>query len=334
MGICRAEPSRREREIQAWVAAGRHGAMDWFQAQLPQRLDPASLLHGVKSIICVADRYSDGRPDVIDEAAYATGKTARYARGLDYHRRMKRRLRRIVKALAADHPQARFRPCADIEPILEREHAQRAGLGRIGKHTLLIVPGQGSWVLLAEILTTLEIQPTSPTPFLRDDPCGTCTACIDACPTGAIEPWSVDASRCLSHLHIEERGPAPPGLEGQTNGWLFGCDTCQEVCPHNQPTRASRREPIHPDYDNRLAAIPLADVIGWTASARAVAFERGALKRITLSMARRNAILAAVDRLIERDDETLRRAVESCIDDPDELVRATARRGVDRLSRR
>ncbi len=333
-GVCRAAPSGRARELRAWVAAGKHGSMDWFQAQLPQRLDPAALLEGVQSIICVADRYWDGRSEARAPDGPHVGKTARYARGLDYHRRMKRRLRRIVKSLAARHPEARFRPCADIEPILEREHAHRAGLGRIGKHTLLIVPGQGSWVLLAEILTTLDIEPSSPVMALLEDPCGTCTACIDACPTDAITPWSVDASRCLSHLHIEERGVAPPPFEGHTEGWLFGCDTCQEVCPHNQPTRAGRLIPIHSDYDNRLAAVPLADVIAWTDVARAAAFARGALKRITLSMARRNALLAATDVLCREEDASLRAAIEACVTDPDELVRATAVRAVERISRR
>lgn len=333
VGVCDAQRTSREREIRTWIAQKKHGAMEWFETQVEARLDPSSLLPGVRSIICVADRYSQGIPDAVPEDGPILGKTARYARGLDYHRRMKRRLRRITKRLAALHPEATFRACSDIEPLLEREHAARAGLGRIGKHTLLIIPGQGSWVVLAEILTTLHIRPTHPRGALLDDPCGSCRACIDACPTGAIEPWSVDASRCLSHLHIEERGDPPAHFEDATEGWIFGCDMCQEVCPHNQPTRASRATPTHADYDGRLGTLPLAEIIRWTPEARAAAFERGALKRVTLSMARRNAIMAAADGLLRRDDPAALAAIRESAEDADPLVRAAARRALERLSR-
>ena len=306
--------------------------MDWFQAQLEQRMDLASLLPGVSSVICVADRYSDGRPDAVDLDGPAVGRTARYARGLDYHRRMKRRLRRVIRSLRAKHPDAGFRACSDIEPILEREQAERAGLGRVGKHTLLIVPGQGSWVVLAEILTTLMIQPTRPVVADLADPCGSCQACIDACPTGAISPWRVDASRCLSHLHIEERGAVPRRFEGATRGWVFGCDICQEVCPHNQPTRARQVVPIHADYDGRLGTLPLQQLVTWTEVDRTAAFERGALKRVSLGMARRNAIVAAADAMIERPDESLKAAIVACTGDPDPMVREAAARAVERIS--
>ncbi|MDA1007389.1 MAG: tRNA epoxyqueuosine(34) reductase QueG [Planctomycetota bacterium] len=332
--VCSAVRVDREPFVRAWVGAGEHGAMDWFAAQLELRLDPASLLTGVKSVLCVADRYHDGRRDEVSNDPPAMGKSARYARGLDYHRRMKRRLVRIQKRIMALHPGERCRTCCDIEPILERDHAARAGIGRIGKNTMVIAPGLGSWILLGEILTTIEIEPTTPLAGMNSDPCGACTACIDACPTDALTPWHLDARRCLSHLHIEDRGITSSSFDGRTEGWIFGCDICQEVCPHNQPTRASRIAGVHPDYDGRNASLPLIDVIQWTADARASAFERGALKRITLPMARRNALLAAADWLESKSDTALESVVRDCVHDDDALVSATARRVVERLDQR
>ena len=185
VGVARLERSSREAVIREWVAAGRHGPMEWFREQLEARLDPCTMLPGARSVVVVADRYADGRPDRVDAAAAPRGRTARYARGRDYHRRMKKRLLKLHKALDEAFPGHGFRRCGDLEPVLEREHAQRAGVVRIGKNTLGIAPGLGSWILLGELLTTLELEPTAAAPGIGDDPCGSCTACIDACPTMA-----------------------------------------------------------------------------------------------------------------------------------------------------
>ena len=150
--------------------------------------------------------------------------------------------------LQATHPEETFRACVDTAPILEREVAAGAGLGGIGKHTLLIEPSVGSWLLLGEIVTTLAIEPTGSGETI--DPCGTCTRCIDACPTDAITPWSVDASRCISYLTIEHRTDIDSSFHSDKD-WLFGCDVCQEVCPH-QPT-TDQLTPTHEAYAARTA---------------------------------------------------------------------------------
>ncbi|MBM4114037.1 MAG: 4Fe-4S dicluster domain-containing protein, partial [Phycisphaerae bacterium] len=183
-----------------------------------------------------------------------------------------------------------FRICVDTAPILEREHAARAGLGRIGKHTLLIGEGAGSWLLLGVIVTTFPLIATDAAPRpASSDPCGTCTRCIDACPTQAITPWSVDATRCLSYLTIEHKGDIRPEFAARAGDWLFGCDDCQEVCPHNQPTRKSRRTgaadayaPTHRDFD-------LLEILGWSESDRDAANLSAVLRRASLPMWKRNA---------------------------------------------
>jgi epoxyqueuosine reductase len=338
VGVARLERSSRESAIREWVAAGRHGPMEWFREQLEARLDPATMLPGARSVIVVADRYADGRPDRIDGSSAPRGRTARYARGRDYHRRMKKRLLKLHKALDEAFPGQGFRRCGDLEPVLEREHAERAGVVRIGKNTLGIAPGLGSWILLGELLTTLELEPTHAEPGVGSDPCGACTACIDACPTRAITPWSVDASKCISTFTLEERGDGSAWLADSVGDWLFGCDACQEVCPHNAPTVRSRAAGIHPDFDGRGASHDLLTVLGWSEADRTQAFLAGTLKRVSLDMARRNAVHAAAAAIIEgRGSEAGRQALVRKLREiagnpaQPELVREAARRQVARL---
>jgi epoxyqueuosine reductase len=313
-GICRAEPSAYGGELWRWLQAGRHGEMH----------DPALLLPEAKSIICVADRYHDGRPDrlPVTPGAPAIGRVARYARGGDYHVVIRKRLKQLAAELEQMAPGERFRVCVDTAPILEREHAMRARLGAVGKHTLLIgaPPGTGSWLLLGEVISTLSFTPqrraddhvpdaASGNPSARDSQaipaktpadgfsrCGTCTRCIDAYPTAAITPGSVDATRCISYLTIEHRGLIDPSLHAAMGDWIFGCDICQEVCPHNQPTRQSRRTPVHPAYQprgDRTPGLDLLAVLAWTEADRRAAFAGSPMKRASLAMLQRNALIAA-----------------------------------------
>jgi len=219
------------------------------------------------------------------------GRIARYARGDDYHLVMKKRLRALADELRAMFPQHVFRACVDTAPVLEREHAQRAGLGAVGKNTLLIQRGVGSYILLGEIITTLEIAPNEPAP---PDPCGSCTRCIDACPTGAIveRGWLVDATKCISYLTIEHRGTIDPKYHEAMGDWVFGCDICQEVCPHNQPTGRSSHAEVNSAYAPRQDSFDLLAVLNWTEDERRAAFTRSSMKRAKLHMMKRNATIA------------------------------------------
>jgi epoxyqueuosine reductase len=223
----------------------------------------------------------------------------------------------------------------DTAPLLEREHAQRAGLGAVGKNTLLIERGVGSWLLLGEIITTLKLEPSQPA---RPDPCGSCTRCIDACPTGAITPWSVDATKCISYLTIEHRSLVNEDLFPGAGGWIFGCDICQEVCPHNGPRRIGGRHApeTHDAYAPRRDGFGLLEVLNWTEDDRRDAFSRSALKRAKLSMMKRNALIAAGNALVRHDHPALRARIEALADDAgeDELVRTTAMAVWKRLEHR
>jgi epoxyqueuosine reductase len=295
-GVAEARASDRADAFRAWIAAGKQGGMAYLAAELERRLDPRLLVPGAASVLCVADRYADGRPD---RRIPGYGRIARYARGEDYHVVIRARLEALAAELLRAHPEHRFRVCVDTAPLLEREHAERAGLGRIGKHTLLIGSGgAGSWLLLGAIVSTLAFAPRRadglPVGADAADPCGGCTRCIDACPTGAITPWSVDASRCVSALTIEERGAVDASFAGRTGDWLFGCDDCQEACPHSQPTRRSRAAGVHEAYrSGGAAAMPLLEVLAWDDEAYERARFNEVLRRADLSMWRRNAALAA-----------------------------------------
>lgn len=271
--------------------------MEYLARNTELRADPALLLPGAMTAIMVADLYhARGETPVSSGSAFvqqfpSSGKIARYARGRDYHKVMKKRLHTLCDELRVRHPAAEFRAFVDTAPLMEREIAQLAGLGWIGKHTLLIHPRVGSFMLLGGILTTLEVSKSSE---LIPDYCGTCTRCIDACPTSAITPYSVDASRCISYLTIENRAPIDTRFHEAIGDWLYGCDICQEVCPHNSP-----RPPeidvgtINGEYTPRRDSLPLLEVLRWTDDDRQTAFAGTAMTRATLEMMKRNAVIVA-----------------------------------------
>ncbi len=337
-GVAEAKPTSYERQYRAWIEAGKHGEMAYLAQNLEKRLDVRTMLPGAdaKSVICVGDRYGEEGiegGDGIEASRHrgikggeekAKGKIARYARGDDYHVVMKKRLHRLADELAEQFPDEVFRVCVDTAPVLEREHAQRAGLGAVGKHTLLIQEGVGSYVLLGEIITTLAL---APTPSAEgDDPCGSCTRCIDACPTSAITPWSVDATRCISYLTIEHRSPIGEQFHEAMGDWIFGCDVCQEVCPHNQPTVRTSQAEAHDAYAPRRERFDLLTVLGWDEQARRAMFRKSPMKRAKLAMMKRNALIAAGNVKGGADHASLRGRVEALAGDETsgEMVRGTA----------
>lgn len=274
--------------MRQWLAQGKHGTMGYLARHADLKANPAQLLDGAQCAIMVADLYAT-RNEQEQITPPEHGRVARYARGSDYHKVMKKRLHALCDELARHWPGTRSRAFVDTAPVHERELALAAGMGWIGKHTLLIHPRIGSWMLLGGVLTTLQLEANH---HQEPDHCGTCTRCIDACPTSAITPYSVDASRCISYLTIERRDAIPIGLEHGIGPWIFGCDICQEVCPHNSPRTGDVGE-ANASYTPRRASFDLVEVLGWDEESRRAAFASTAMKRATLGMMRRNAVIAA-----------------------------------------
>jgi epoxyqueuosine reductase len=329
-GIADARPTDHRQHFLDWLTAGRHGSMDYLADNVELRFDPCALVPGATSIICLADFLgpADSTPENPQSAIRdpQSGRIARYAQFNDYHTVIKKRLHKMADVLEAREPEHVFRCSVDTAPVLEREHAARAGLGWVAKNTLLIHPQLGSHLLLSQIITTLPLTP-DPVPQPEAGHCGSCTRCIDACPTACITPYSVDASRCISYLTIENRGPIDPAFHPAIAEWLYGCDVCQEVCPFNaHPERAADID-IPEAYGQRPATMSLLEVLDWTEEDRRVAFTRSAMKRAKLDAMKRNALIVAGNRLREQSDSALYARLAQVVGDEAEspMVRDTAR---------
>lgn len=225
-GIVELAPSAHGDWLDEWLARGYAGTMRYLHRQARRRKDPRTIVPEALTAVVVLDNYYT--PD--RERDRRPPRIAKYARGADYHRVTTERLERLAEWLRARGATV-ARPYADAGPVPERELAQRAGLGWIGKNTMLIRPGVGSFCFIGSIFTDLPLQPDPP---FELDRCGSCTRCLDACPTGAfVAPRVLDATRCISYLTIEQKGPIPDELAGRMDGWVFGCDVCNDVCPWN-----------------------------------------------------------------------------------------------------
>jgi epoxyqueuosine reductase len=226
-GITHPGPSAHGARLDEWLAKGYAGTMRYLHRQARRRKDPGLILPGARSVVVVLDNYY--QPD--SEADLQPPRIAKYARGEDYHRVTQRRLGDLA-AFLRERGAALTRTYTDAGPVPERELAQRAGLGWIGKNTMLVSPRAGSFFFIGSIFTDLLLPADSP---FESDRCGTCTRCLDACPTDAfVEPRVLDATRCISYLTIEQRGPIAEVLADHLEGYVFGCDICNDVCPWNQ----------------------------------------------------------------------------------------------------
>lgn len=213
-----------------WIAEGAHAGMGYLEKHAALRHDPRTLLPAARSVLCVALDYAPlEHPEGPDCPSDFWQGVARYARGEDYHDSMREKLGKVKVAIEAAMPGVETRICVDTTPLLEREWAARAGLGSFGKNTNLLHPAAGSFFLLAELLLSLELAPDLPIADL----CGSCSRCLEACPTGALSPYRLESSRCISYWTIEHRGDIPPAIRAGMGKWVFGCDICQEVCPWN-----------------------------------------------------------------------------------------------------
>ena len=274
-----------------WLQRGFQATMAWMERTPEKRADPRLVLPGCRSIIVVGMNYFTGHR--ADERP-GHGRIARYAWGKDYHEVLGEKLKRLEARIAALAPDATTRSYVDTGPIMEKAWAEQAGLGWIGKHSNLVSAEHGSWLLLGEILTTLDLAPDEP----ASDLCGSCTLCIQACPTQAIaEPYVVDANRCISYLTIELRGDAaavPDELQRRMGNHIFGCDDCLDVCPFNL-----RAEPTH-DPAFQPSAVTLAPDLDALASLDDTAFrhtfQESPIKRAKLPGLQRNLSIARNNR--------------------------------------
>ncbi|OGK97327.1 MAG: tRNA epoxyqueuosine(34) reductase QueG [Candidatus Rokubacteria bacterium RIFCSPLOWO2_02_FULL_73_56] len=313
-----AGPPEHGAAFERWLDAGYAGTMRYLERGRAERLDPERLLPGCRSVVAVAQSHN--HPD----ADPSWRPVARYARGRDYHDLMRPRLRELAGFIReAAGPPVRCRAAVDTSAVLERDLAARAGLGWIGKNTNLLSPALGSYVVLGVVLTTAALEPDARQP----DRCGTCTACLDACPTGAFAgPYVLDARRCLSYLTIEHRGEVPAELCGSVADWVFGCDVCQEVCPWNRKAAPAREPALAP----RGAFPPLEALLDVDRDAFRARFGASALTRAKRAGLLRNAALALGNRGDARAVPALRRA----LDDADPVVRGAAGWALERLAAR
>jgi epoxyqueuosine reductase len=344
-----ATPPAGAARLEAWLAAGYHGEMAYLARNAAKRADPRLVLPGARSVICLAASYHQplaagdapsarppeegfGGPRPAREAerpaaapARVRGVVARYARFADYHEVLAAPLRALTEFVnRLGGPDTRSLGYVDTGPVLERELAQRAGLGFIGKHTNLIHRGLGNWFFIAEILTTLELEPDPPEP----NRCGTCTRCLAACPTGALPaPFVLDARRCISYLTIEHKGPIPVELRPALGTRIFGCDDCLEVCPWNRFAREGRLLRAHARPD--LTAPELVALLGLDEAGFKARFAGTPLARAKRRGLLRNVCVA----LGNAGDPRALPALERAAADPEPLIAEHARWAISRLTR-
>jgi epoxyqueuosine reductase len=285
-GIAAAEPSGYRDYFRAWLAEGQAGEMAYLQNRFDQRTDPATYMPGARSVICVALNYHVSlRPTDPDEADLK-GRIARYALGDDYHEVIKSRLHELADWVRRTVPGCQTRAAVDTAPIMEKELAARAGIGWLGKNTCIIHPRIGSWIVLGEIVTDLPLPPDAPVA----DHCGSCTRCIDACPTAAITaPYQLDARRCISYLTIEHRGEIEAELKPRVGDWLFGCDICQEVCPFNRRSPDTADLALQPRFP--AGSLDAGVILTWTPDTYREKLRHSAMKRVKLPILQRNAAM-------------------------------------------
>jgi epoxyqueuosine reductase len=310
----------------AWLDAGHAGAMDYLHRQREARRHPRSILESVRSVLMVGMEYgADPQPGDSGLAAHRA-KTAKYAQGPDYHRHLWDRLNELAEWLEGEVPCCIAYGITDTAPLLERDFARRAGLGWIGKNTMLIHPRHGSFFFLGALLTDLVLAPDQ---SFEESHCGTCTACLDTCPTQAFpEPGVLNATRCISYLTIELRSSVPEDLREPMGDWLYGCDVCQDVCPWNHKW-AGRRAAAFP-HDPALAALDPTELLGMDEPAFRERFKKTSLWRNRRPGLLRNAAIV----LGNTGDEQALPALERALMDKEEVIRDASAWAIERIRQR
>lgn len=269
--------------LEEWLVRGHHAGMNWMAREPSARVDPREIFPAARSVVVVALNYytpSQHQEDL------GRGKVSRYAWGDDYHDVLAAKLRSLLAWIKEQRPETEGKICVDIQPVMDKAWAVRSGLGWLGKHSNVITTEFGSWVFLGELLLNLELDYDDTT---VEDHCGTCTLCIDACPTKAIvEPYVVDSAKCISYATIELREPSIPNdVSEKLSGWLYGCDICQDVCPWNRFEQVTKEQRFEPRKGN--VNPPLAEILNLDQEGYARRFRGSAMKRAKLSGLQRNA---------------------------------------------
>lgn len=324
VGIARLESLDRSDEaarLTRWLGEGHHGTMGYMARGTDRRLDPSRILPGAKTILCVAINYGDTGRGVEP----GRGQIARYARGRDYHKVFERRLRELEQRLQEAFPGTATRRYVDTGPVMEKLWAERAGLGWRGKHTNLVSREWGSWLLLGEVLLDLELEPDAK----GEDFCGTCTKCLDACPTAAFPaPYQIDANRCLSYLTIEHRGSIPVEFRESLGDRVFGCDDCLLACPWNRFAQEAREADFKPRPE--LIAPLLTDLVMMDDAEFLRRFAGTAVMRAKREGLARNACVA----LGNVGGPGALEALERALEDHSEIVREHAAWALSKLERK
>jgi epoxyqueuosine reductase len=316
VGVARAALPEDEAWLKRWLALGRHGSMAWMARHGTRRSRPAELVPGTVTVISVRMDYlpPDAAPPEEVLADRSRAYVSRYALGRDYHKVLRKRLQQLADRIAAEAGPFGYRVFTDSAPVLEKALARDAGLGWIGKHTNLLAREAGSWFFLGEIYTDLPLPVDAP----PTNHCGSCTACIDVCPTAAIvAPYELDARRCISYLTIEHDGPIPEEFRAAMGNRIYGCDDCQLVCPWNRYAQLA----ANPDFRVRgaLDAPALTDLFRWSEQEFLARMEGSAIRRIGYQRWLRNIAVALGN---AAPDAAARAALECRADDPSPLVRA------------
>jgi len=320
-GITSAEPSDGFDRLQAWLANGFAGTMDYMKRHEQARRQPTSVLPTVRSVLMVALNYApDSKQSHIQEGG---GQIARYARGTDYHDVLRAKLHQLLAWIQSEVPGTQGRGVVDTAPLLERDFARRAGLGWFGKNTMLIHKKLGSYFFLGALLLDLELRADAP---FEAQHCGTCSACLDACPTKAFPaPGVLDARLCISYLNIELRGPIPTELREPMGDWIFGCDICQEVCPWNRKAPPGKKLTLQTRAD--LEAIDLIEVMEYADDDFRRRFKGTALYRGKRRGLLRNVAIA----LGNQGNASALPALKKALADPEPLIREAAEWAIDKI---
>lgn len=278
-GVSKAEFLEEEApRLEKWLQKGMQGEMAYMENHFDKRLDPTKLVEGAKSVISLLLNYF---PEETQQQG--TYKISKYAWGRDYHHVIKSKLRNLQEFISENIGEVHGRAFVDSAPVLDKAWAVRSGLGWMGKHSNVLTRQLGSFYFIAELITDLELEYDHPV----TDHCGSCTACLDACPTGAIvQPYVVDGSKCISYFTIELKNEIPPAVKGQFDDWIFGCDICQDVCPWNRFSKP-HREPLF-DVSPEILSMTKGDWEEITEEVFKKVFQKSAVKRAKFSGLKRN----------------------------------------------